>query len=178
MSRFQVVYVLCTVVLCWPTGVSLADDVKQTELYARIKRSIDSVSAIDTHDHLHGFNHDSLRVRTPRGNGWTLYSLWSGSYFSWNHSLTPWPTSGEFGEWWPLAKHDFDDARAASFYRYMLPAFRDLYGVDFDTITDEQAKQLSEQIFDKHRDSEWPVDVITRRANIELMFIDPYCGRG
>ncbi|MCA9160422.1 MAG: amidohydrolase family protein [Planctomycetales bacterium] len=177
MCRSLVVYAIWTAVICWPAGVSLADDIKQTELYDRIKQSIDSVSAIDTHDHLHEFNHDSLRMRTPRGNGFTLRSLWSGSYFSWNYSLTPWPASGEFDEWWPLAKHDFDDARAASFYRYMLPAFRDLYGVDFEGITDEQAKQLNEQIFDNHRDSEWSLEVINKRANIELMFIDPYWAR-
>ncbi len=54
----------------------------------------------------------------------------------------------------------------------MLPAFRDLYDVDFDTITDEQARKLNQQIFEHYRDDQWLHDVITRRANIELMFID------
>ena len=46
-----------------------------------------------------------------------------------------------FPDWWDKAKHDFDDARATSVYRYQLPAFADLYGVDFDTITDAQAQR-------------------------------------
>ena len=52
-----------------------------------------------------------------------------------------------FDAWWAKAKHDFDDARATSFYRYQLPAFRDLYGVDFDRITDDQARELDDRIF-------------------------------
>ena len=74
-------------------------------------------------------------------------------------------------------QHDFDNARATSFYRYLLPAFRDLYGVDFDTITDEQARELNDRIFANYQDDKWLIDVITRRANIELMLIDPYWAR-
>ncbi len=154
-----------------------ADDVKKTEIYARIKASIDAVPAIDTHDHLRSFNEIPNRVKTPRGEGMTLYSLWAGSYYRWTNPLSPWPADGKFDTWWASAKHNFDDARATSFYRYMLPAFRDLYGVDFDTITDEQARQVSEKIFDNYRDDKWLNDVITRRANIELMFIDAYWNR-
>ena len=66
---------------------------------------------------------------------------------------------------------------ATSSYRYLLPAFRDLYGVDFDTITPEQARLLNDRIFANYKDDKWLVDVITRRANIELMFIDPYWAR-
>ena len=74
-------------------------------------------------------------------------------------------------------RDDFHDARATSFYRYLLPGFRDLYGVDFDTITDEQARELNDKIFANYKDDKWLLDVITRRANIELMFIDPYWAR-
>src|SRR5262249_9078368 len=54
---------------------------------------------------------------------------------------------------------------------------RDLYGVDFDTITAEQARALNDRIFANYKDDKWLVDVITRRANIELMLIDPYWAR-
>jgi hypothetical protein len=154
-----------------------ADDIKQTELYARIKKSINAVHAIDTHDHLRSFDAIPARVETPAGKGMTLYSLWTGSYYRWTHPLTPWPESGDFDAWWQQAKHSFDDARAASFYRYLLPAFRDLYGVDFETITDDEAHQLNEQIFSNYQDDTWLLDVITQRANIELMFVDPFWAR-
>ena len=57
-----------------------------------------------------------------------------------------------FEAWWGKAKHDFDSARATSFYRYQLPAFTDLYGSDFDRITDAQARDLDDRIFDNYRD--------------------------
>lgn len=84
----------------------------------------------------------------------TLYSLWTNSYYRWNNSISPWPASGKFDDWWKHAQHYFQDARATRFYRYLLPAFRDLYGIDFDTINDEQAKQLSESIFDNYRNDQ------------------------
>ncbi len=156
---------------------AFADDIKQTELYARIKASIDAVPAIDSHDHLRAFAELPGRVETTDGKGMTLYSVWGGGYYRWTNPLSPWPASGDFDEWWEKAQHNFDDARATSFYRYMLPAFRDLYGVDFDTITTEQARELNRKIFENYQNDEWLMDVITKKANIELMFVDPYWAR-
>jgi len=171
-------YCLNTIVACLAVFNTVqADDIKQTQVYARIKASINSVRAIDTHDHLRSFDAIPERVDTPAGRGMTLYSLWSGSYYRWINPLAPWPASGEFDDWWREAKHSFDDARATSFYRYLLPAFKDLYGVDFETMTDEEARELSERIFNNYRDDTWLMEVITQRANIELMFIDPYWAR-
>ena len=69
------------------------------------------------------------------------------------------------------------DARATSVYRYQLPAFTDLYKVDFDHITDVQARALDDQIFAHYQDQAWLFHVVTERANIELMLNDPYWGR-
>jgi len=121
------------------------DDIKKTELYTRIKASIDAVPAIDTHDHLQPFDQISNRNTTDRGEGVTLRSLWAGSYYTWINPLSPWPEDGSFATWWSKAEHDFSSARATSFYRYLLPAFRDLYGVDFDTITPEEASKLNDR---------------------------------
>ena len=78
---------------------------------------------------------------------------------------------------WPKAKNDFANARATSFYRYQLPAFTDLYGVDFETLTDEQARDLNRRIFAHYQSEDWTYEVVTERANIELMFNDPYWDR-
>ena len=40
-------------------------------------------------------------------------------------------------------------------YRYLLPAFRDLYGVDFDTITAEQAETLNGRIYENYQTDDW-----------------------
>ncbi len=189
--RRILVTVLFAVAVCWglqdvarvqaadgeSDTAALSRDIKQTPLYARIKAKLDAVPAVDTHDHLRSFVGIPGRVDTPRGRGMTLHSLWSQSYLMRTTRLTPWPADGSFDTWWDDAHDDFDDARATSFYRYLLPAFRDLYGVEFDTITRDQARDLSERIFDNYKDDEWLKDVITKRANIELMFIDPYWNR-
>lgn len=152
-------------------------DIKKTETFRRLKADLDAVPAIDTHDHLKPFAILQGSVRTEQGVGMTLCSLWQSSYFTWINPLTPWPESGRFEEWWPKAKHDFPNARATSFYRYQLPAFSDLYGIDFDTITDDQARDLNRRIFANYQNERWIYEVVTERANIELMFNDPYWDR-
>ena len=154
-----------------------ADDVKTTAVYDRIKAAIDAVSAVNTHDHLMPFEQIRHRDKTNRGEGMTLRSIWAGSYFPWIHSLEPWPEDGSFDTWWSKARHNFDNARATSFYRYLLPAFRDLYGVDFDTITPKQARMLNDSIFENYKTEKWLHQVITERANIELMLVDAYWAR-
>ncbi len=154
-----------------------ADDVKETDVYGRIKAGIDAVPAINTHDHLRPFEQIAPRDRTEQGEGMTLHSIWAGSYFPWIHSLEPWPQDGSFHMWWSKAQHNFANARATSFYRYLLPAFHDLYGVDFDTITTEQARTLNDKIFDNYKTDKWLREVITQRANIELMVVDAYWRR-
>jgi hypothetical protein len=152
-------------------------DVKQTASYHRIKTVLDATPAIDTHDHLPPFDRIAGRVQTERGVGMNLFSLWQSSYYTCYNPLSAWPKSGKFEDWWPKAKHDFDNAHATSFYRYQLPAFTDLYGVDFDAITDDQAQMLTDRIFDHYRDRNWVYEVLTERANIELMVMDPYWNR-
>jgi predicted TIM-barrel fold metal-dependent hydrolase len=154
-----------------------ANDVKTTNVYTRIKASIDAVSAINTHDHLRPFEDIGNRNRTDRGEGMTLRSIWAGSYFPWIHSLEPWPKNGSFDTWWSKAQHNFTNARATSFYRYLLPAFQDLYGIDFDTITAQQARDLNDRIFENYKTDKWLHEVITERANIELMVVDAYWAR-
>ena len=155
----------------------LADDVKRTETYRRIRAAIDAVPAIDTHDHLRPFEQIPFLDKTDRGQGMTLHGIWQGSYYTWIHPLASWPEGSGFDAWWASAKPNFQDARATSFYRYVLPAFQDLYGVDFETMNDAEARQLNDRIFENYRDDRWLNQVVTERANIELMFIDPYWAR-
>jgi hypothetical protein len=170
------VFSIALLVVCL-SRLASASDVKRTDVYRRIRAAVDAVPAIDTHDHLRPFDQIPFRNRTDRGEGLTLRSVWQGSYYRWLHPLGSWPDGAPFETWWNASKHDFDNARATSFYRYVLPAFQDLYGVDFETMTDEQAKELNERIFENDKSDKWLIDVVTNKANIELMFIDPYWAR-
>lgn len=155
----------------------VGEDIKQREVYRRIRASLDAVPAIDTHDHLRPFDEIPARDLTDRGKGMTLRGIWQGSYYTWINPLSPWPEGQPFDAWWSKAKHDFADARATSFYRYVLPAFTDLYGIDFEMMTDAQARELNNRIFENDKSDEWLHHVVTERANIELMLIDPYWAR-
>lgn len=145
--------------------------------YARMKAYLDSVPAIDTHDHLRPFDKLPGYVTTENGRGMNLAGLWHDSYLRRVKPLTPWPPGGKFADWWAKAKHDFDDVRAVSFYRYQAVALKDLYGVDFDRVTDAQAADLDRRVFRNYLSKDWLHEVVTRRANIELMFNDPYWAR-
>ncbi|MBI3851545.1 MAG: amidohydrolase family protein [Verrucomicrobia bacterium] len=154
-----------------------AEATRKTASYKRVKAYLDSIPAIDTHDHLFPLETLPGYVETDHGRGMNLSGIWRNSYFTGFNPLTPWKSGGSFDEWWDKAKNDFTNARATSVYRYQLPAFQDLYGVDFDTITDAQARKLNERIFKNYQDQKWIYHVVTERANIELMVNDPYWAR-
>lgn len=161
--------------LLWLAAVIVCRAAPDTATYQRIKAFLDEVPIIDTHDHLKPFDQLHPYVETEHGRGINLYSVWWRSYWGSQYKrLTPWTPGGPFDEWWSRAKDDFDDARALSQYRYQLPAFRDLYGIDFEQITDEQAAELNRRIFENYRDQKWLYHVVTERANIELMLNDRY----
>jgi predicted TIM-barrel fold metal-dependent hydrolase len=145
--------------------------------YGRMKAYLDAVPAIDTHDHLRPFDTIPGYVMTENGKGMNLAGLWHNSYLPRVKQITPWSPGGKFDDWWTKAKHDFDDVRAVSFYRYQAVAFKDLYGVDFDHITDAQAADLDRRVFRNYLSKDWLYEVVTRKANIELMFNDPYWAR-
>lgn len=160
--------------LCLAAG-AFGQGVRETDVYRRIQATCDATAVVDTHDHLRPF--DLLpRDATPDGPRVTLRSVWAASYYSWTSRVGGWPESQNFDEWWSQAKPVFLDAHATSFYRYMLPGWKDLYGVDFDTITDQQARELHERVMANYADNRWQRSVI-ERAKIELMLIDPYWAR-
>jgi hypothetical protein len=169
--RIPLPLVIVTIALA--TGLHGATP-QPAETYRRLKAYLDSVPAIDTHNHLAPFQELPGWVETEQGRGFNLAAMWRSSYFGRVNRLTPWTPGGPFDAWWAKAKIDFADARATSFYRYMLPAFRDLYGIDFDRVTDEQARDVNARIFANYRDESWLYKVVTERANIELVFNDPH----
>ncbi|HLJ10512.1 MAG TPA: hypothetical protein VKU82_04950, partial [Planctomycetaceae bacterium] len=139
------------VALACQAGHSLAGDTRATDAYKRIKAKIDAIPAIDTHDHLWPFERLPSQTETKAGKVVNLYGIWRNSYLSGINSISPWMPSDDFDSWWGRAKGDFDNVRSASFYRYQLPAFQDLYCIDFDRITDAQAKRLNERIIENYK---------------------------
>ena len=169
--------ILALAILALTAHLSPADEPQRSPTRRRIQAALDAVPAIDTHDHLPP--RDQLRelVATPRGRGVNLRSIWQYSYFPGVHQVAPWPADGDFAAWWKQQQPNFNNAKATSSYRYLLPAFIDLYGVDFETITPEQASKLNDQIFANYQSDKWIEEVVTKRANIELMVVDPYWAR-
>jgi hypothetical protein len=164
----------CLGILLAAVGVAPGEPTRDTAAYARMKAALDAIPAIDTHDHLLPFESLSTSARPGGKEAMNLHTCFAVGYYRWTNPLTSRPADMPFDSWWSRARQDFDSARATTFYRYMLPAFRDLYGVDFDRITDEQARELDRRIISNYRDPRWLYAVITERANIELMVVDRY----
>jgi hypothetical protein len=120
-----------TVGLAAPTIGALQDTGESTVCHP-VDAYLRSFAAVDSHDHLRPFGTLWGYVQTDRDRGMNLYGLWSTSYFPWSNHLTTWSPGETFDAWWRRAKHDFDNAHATTFYWYRLPAFHDLYGVNFD----------------------------------------------
>ena len=67
----------------------LAQAPQDAPTYRRLKAYLDSVPAIDTHDHLWPFDKLPGYVETEHGRGMNLSSIWRNSYYTWVHPLTP-----------------------------------------------------------------------------------------
>jgi uncharacterized protein len=162
--------------VCSPSAE--AGDVKDSEVYARLKARLDAVPAIDTHSHLRGpeffkfvLEHD---FRGDKPSDCALHRLWNTSYFTGGHILAPWPADCRFDAWWTAAQVNFNDSRARSAYRAMLPLFRDLYGVDFESLTLEQAQELNARMEKNLENPDWAEEVLRKRANTELIVVDSF----
>jgi predicted TIM-barrel fold metal-dependent hydrolase len=177
MLRLRYLTLALACALFWISVPARAQPARPTATYQRIKAYLDSIPAIDTHDHLWPFQRLSTGTERKSVDAMNLYTLWKNSYYTSCNPLAKRQPGEPFDTWWPRARNDFADARATCFYRYLLPAFADLYGVDFDHITDEQARRLDQRITENYRDPKWLYQVITERANIELIFADPYWAR-
>src|SRR6266851_3041913 len=176
-GQIMIRYLLALALIAQLPQLVGAQSTRDSTTYKRVAAQLDRVAAIDTHDHLWPFERLPARVETEHGKGVNLFGIWRNSYYTGFNPLTAWEPGQKFDAWWSKAKHDFDNARATSFYRYQLPAFQDLYGVDFDRITDEQARELNDRIYRNYLEKRWLYEVVTERANIELMFNDPYWAR-
>ncbi|MBN1910971.1 MAG: amidohydrolase family protein [Pirellulales bacterium] len=154
-----------------------AGDVKRTDVYKRLKKQLDAVRAIDTHSHLRGPSQRAEllgQFRSKPSTNSALFWVWRRGYYTGGHPMKRWPADGDFGKWWAGAQSEFQNSRARSAYRTMLPIFTDLYGVDFETLTPEQAKELDERMEKTYEDPDWGEKVIRRRANTELVIVDSY----
>ncbi|MBN1910855.1 MAG: amidohydrolase family protein [Pirellulales bacterium] len=167
------------VVLLLPAFVlfARAGDTKDTEVYARIKAYLDTVRGIDTHTHLID-PHTAERVRQQydmeNPPTCALERTWRVSYLTWAHPLAPWSKDRKFDTWWKVAEPQLRNYRARSAYRSMLPLYTDLYGVDFDTLTLDQARALNERMEKNYKRPDWPEEVLLRRANTELFVVDAF----
>ncbi len=177
MTKNNVIWSLVGLGLLIYPPFTEAQNTRSTETYRQMRTFIDSIPAIDSHDHLHPWSKLSELVETTEGKGVNLAGLLGSCYYSWYHPMPRWQPNQAFDDWWTGAKKGLANARATSFYRFLLPAFADLYGVDFDQITDEQARDLDRRIFENYKDRRWVTQVITERANIELIVNDPFWAR-
>ncbi|MGD9126792.1 MAG: amidohydrolase family protein [Planctomycetia bacterium] len=178
MKMFARRWFLVFALVLVPAWCAHAEDVKKTEVYARIKAKLDAVPAIDTHGHFLGHSYAKqilerdIQIEKPKDC--ILHRFWTRNYFVWGHHLAPWPEDGKFETWWKVAEKDFENSRARSAYRAELPVFKDLYGVDYDTLTLERAKDLNARMEKNFADPDWAEEIIVRRANTQLVIIDSF----
>ena len=147
-----------------------AESVAFAQIHARLRAELDAVPAIDTHNHLHPW------TMLEGGRQSLFTNLWRSGYTNQLVDI-PTPQAGESASaWWRRVEPAMANIRATGFYRYKLIAFRDLYGVDFEAPDSAALDALPARVADNYRDRRWLYEVITERANVELMLTDPYWG--
>ena len=114
-TTFQKFTLLLAVWPLFTAPLTRAQATRQTTTYRELKTYLDSISAIDTHDHLAPFDSLPIYVQTDHGFGMTLWGLLVAHY-GWINPLPRWNPGESFDQWWTQVKPGFDNARATSFY--------------------------------------------------------------
>ncbi len=135
-----------------------------------IAAELDRIPIVDTHEHLR-----TVEERAPERMD--LKKIMMG-YFAWNvlgdpkreHPLWDLPLD----QWWESVAPELDQGRAVAFYRYVLPAFHDLYDFTDEELTDENWRALSDRITDAYRDPGWFNHVLQERTHITHIVHDRY----
>ncbi|MCD6291436.1 MAG: amidohydrolase family protein [Anaerolineae bacterium] len=132
----------------------------------RLAAVFDDTPIIDTHEHLrtdgdHAFNHMGLETVLRGYFGWVVPGAAN------EEGLSP-------EAWWTRLRPALDRRRNLAFYRFLLPAFRDLHGLQDDELTDENWETLDQRIRDAYQDPSWFRHVLQERAHIQTILHDPY----
>lgn len=143
-------------------------------LRSDIRRVVDSVRIVDTHEHL---------LPGP----FTLRGLLQNSYAWWAvpgsgvTSAATYPSSFDDlpdDEWWERALPGLRSVSNTSFWRHLLVAFQDLYEFSEWTLAEDNIGPLSERVSRAHQDPDWYDSVISHRAGVQLALHDKYWAVG
>ena len=160
------------------SGGAPAQPTTNTPTYQRLKAQLDAVPAIDTHDHLWPFDKLPGYVETEHGKGMNLAGLWRNSYLH----LGPPAHALEAGRQvrrlvgQGQARLRRRPGRPASTATSCRPSRTSTASTSTASPTSRPATS-TDRIFRNYLDQRWLYEVVTERANIELMFNDPYWAR-
>ena len=96
VSSLQLRKVVASLALMISGFMSTHAGTRDTAIYQSVKKYLDEVPAIDTHDHLWPFEVLPGYIQTPDGHGMTLASIWRNSYYAWFNPISPWTPNQSF----------------------------------------------------------------------------------
>jgi len=121
---------------------------------------------IDTHEHLRTIEERSFECMSLKG-------VLSG-YFAWqvpdainDSSLSP-------DGWWARVSSILNGSRNLAFYRYLLPALRDLHHLQDEELTDTNWSEVDQSIRRAYQNPDWFRHVLQERCHIETVIEDQY----
>ena len=141
----------------------------------RIKDAVDEISIVDTHEHT--TDRLSLDLSLKKSE-WDLFLLFKDTYvkddfrsagmvFS-DHVIKE--TNPEKN--WLYFKDYLPKVRNTSYYRNLMSGVRELFGLDFDELNENNWREVSGRITEVSGRTGWDRYVLKERANIELALLD------
>ena len=142
--------------------------------YKRLKAYVDEIKVINTHDHQRLYPES----RREKANVYTLIDrcylradLISAGSPKLDRELID---EGDLEKLWDRHGPYLDFTRDTSYYRHLVDGFRILYGFDEMYFTKDNIKELSLHIRRNYMNFDEWYDEAFKKANFELMFIDPW----
>ncbi|NLJ33400.1 MAG: amidohydrolase family protein [Firmicutes bacterium] len=136
------------------------------------KSTIEKIPIVDTHEHV-------VSLAEVRSRPLNVFSVFANSYarldfISAGMPAQAWEGVDEPDYIWPIFREYQPFVRHTSFYRNMIKALQDLFGLEEDEITEKNQRELSYSITKAYKRQDWYDYVLRERAKMAVGLLDTF----
>ena len=144
-------------------------------LYTKLLERIQEIEIIDTHEHI-------MRQEEVRKEGLNLFRVFEYSYARLDFTSAGMPPEvwekDNAREIWAVWRGFQEQVGLTCFFKNIIRALQDLYGLEGNRITEDNWPELSEKIVKAYERRDWYEYVLNKRVKVRISFLDNFWSVG
>lgn len=144
----------------------------ENKFYKALLEQIKEIKIIDTHEHIR----DQKFMRNELTNLFHLFEYFYCMFDFTSAGMTKESWDEDPNNIWTEWNRFQKDVQSTSYFKNMIRALKDLYGLQDNIITKSNWKILSEKIIYSYQNEEWYQYVLSKKANFSISLLDNFWG--